>query len=100
MPPIADYKLKKINFDKYYNPFLENGINGNKYKFKFKNDDKIYTGIPSAGSFVSTIDDNERFTLNIIEPEDSKGIYKIPYREIELAEKIKKWHLSQHKKFW
>ena len=76
------FEVKISSFERYYNLFLQNSLQGKKFKIKLVGEKNWHIGIPSAGSFVNPRDlDGTNFTFV------SEGnTYQIPFRNLAEAE--------------
>ncbi|MEJ2634544.1 MAG: hypothetical protein P8184_04555 [Calditrichia bacterium] len=73
-----DSKIKE-----YYETLSQNALRGDTYLIKFRDDNIVYEGIPMLRSSLSSEDD-ETLTLDVLKPEDKKGIIHRSIRDIEL----------------
>ncbi len=73
-----DSKIKE-----YYETLSQNALRGDTYLIKFRDDNIVYEGIPMLRSNLSSEDD-ETLTLDVLKPEDKKGVIHRSIRDIEL----------------
>ncbi|MFS8071682.1 MAG: hypothetical protein ACMG6S_35380 [Byssovorax sp.] len=77
------YKVPLSAFDLYYDKFLQNSFRGKKYKVTLKSGDSL-VGTPMVGSMANPSDPNVSFSFT-----GENGVtYRIPFREIDLADEI------------
>jgi hypothetical protein len=76
------------NIKNYFEELSQNAFKGEAFIIKFKKDPTIYRGIPIHRANLSTGEDDV-FTLNILEPNDKKGVAEKLISDIEYMEKEK-----------
>ncbi len=70
-------------FKDYYEILSRNSLRGETYLIKLKNDPNVYVGIPVLRSNLSSENDDS-FTLNVLQPSEKKGMYQKSISDIEL----------------
>ncbi len=75
--------MSEQQFKEYYEVLSQNALKGDTYLLKFKDDPNIYVGIPVLRANLSSEDD-DAFTLNVLEPVEKKGVYQKSVYDLEL----------------
>jgi hypothetical protein len=71
---------------KYFEILTQNAQIGESYFIKLRHDPNIYLGIPIIHSNFNSDDDNN-FTLKVLEPKEKEGIFERTISDIEFLEK-------------
>jgi hypothetical protein len=70
---------------KYYEILINNHEKGETYSIKFRDNPRVYTGIPMIPRVQG--DDENKFIFKILSPEKYKGIQEKSIKDIESLEK-------------
>jgi hypothetical protein len=78
--------MQDPNSANYYEIITMNAQKGETYAIKFKNDPTVYVGIPVLYHGFTSGDEEDVFSLKVLEPKERQGILRKSIRDIELLE--------------